>query len=241
MSTVVVPRSDVTADEVCARLRDKLPARYTITPAMTSRGFAKQKLQTRASGLDSAELRRRYRFAWPVVDRSLRPVHSERRSRVCGACSEWERVASLMLVPTSAQASLCRPPGYADHVWRAAEADDLAVGRVGIIRRVAPSGEASRSPTKCSPPGAPTSASTTSAIDSTPRSHRSRPDSERCSKTPAPKAKRTRWHRRFANNLLKVRAALWTFTTIDGVEPTNYSKASGELCRRPVVSVTVTP
>lgn len=42
MSTVVVPRSDVTAEEVCALLRDRLPSRYTITPAMSSRGFAKQ-------------------------------------------------------------------------------------------------------------------------------------------------------------------------------------------------------
>jgi transposase len=37
----------------------------------------------------------------------------------------------------------------------------------------------------------------------------------------SPKSKRTRWHRRFANNLLKVWPALWTFTLIDGVEPTN--------------------
>jgi len=29
-----------------------------------------------------------------------------------------------------------------------------------------------------------------------------------------PKSRRTRWHRRFANNLLKVWPALWTFTTI---------------------------
>ena len=35
------------------------------------------------------------------------------------------------------------------------------------------------------------------------------------------KSKRTRHHRRFANNLLKVWPALWTFVTIDGVEPTN--------------------
>ena len=35
------------------------------------------------------------------------------------------------------------------------------------------------------------------------------------------KSQRTRWHRRFANNLLKVWPALWTFTTIAGVEPTN--------------------
>jgi transposase len=35
------------------------------------------------------------------------------------------------------------------------------------------------------------------------------------------KSKRTRHHRRFANNLLKVWPALWTFTTHAGVEPTN--------------------
>jgi len=40
-------------------------------------------------------------------------------------------------------------------------------------------------------------------------------------KEASPKTKRTRWHRRFANNLLKVGPALWTFTTIDGVKPTN--------------------
>jgi transposase len=37
----------------------------------------------------------------------------------------------------------------------------------------------------------------------------------------SPKSQRTRWHRQFANNLLKVWPALWTFTTINGVEPTN--------------------
>ena len=37
----------------------------------------------------------------------------------------------------------------------------------------------------------------------------------------SPKKARTRWHRRFANNLLKIWPALWTFTLIDGVEPTN--------------------
>ena len=35
------------------------------------------------------------------------------------------------------------------------------------------------------------------------------------------KSKRTRYHRRFANNLLKLWPALWTFVTIEGVEPTN--------------------
>jgi len=37
----------------------------------------------------------------------------------------------------------------------------------------------------------------------------------------SPKSRRTRWHRRFANNLLKVWPALWTFTAVPGVEPTN--------------------
>ncbi|MGO9892119.1 MAG: IS66 family transposase, partial [Solirubrobacteraceae bacterium] len=37
----------------------------------------------------------------------------------------------------------------------------------------------------------------------------------------SPKSRRNRWHRRFANNLLKVWPALWTFTMIDGIEPTN--------------------
>jgi transposase len=37
----------------------------------------------------------------------------------------------------------------------------------------------------------------------------------------SPKSKRTRWHRRFANNLLKIWPALWTFATVAGVEPTN--------------------
>jgi transposase len=37
----------------------------------------------------------------------------------------------------------------------------------------------------------------------------------------SPKSQRTRWHRRFANNLLKIWPALWTFATIAGVEPTN--------------------
>ena len=37
----------------------------------------------------------------------------------------------------------------------------------------------------------------------------------------SPKSRRTRWHRRFANNLLKVWPALWTFVTVEGIEPTN--------------------
>jgi transposase len=39
----------------------------------------------------------------------------------------------------------------------------------------------------------------------------------------ARKSKRTRFHRVFANNLLKIWPALWTFLTVDGVEPTNNS------------------
>jgi transposase len=37
------------------------------------------------------------------------------------------------------------------------------------------------------------------------------------------KSKRTRFHRVFANNLLKIWPALWTFLAIEGVEPTNNS------------------
>jgi transposase len=37
----------------------------------------------------------------------------------------------------------------------------------------------------------------------------------------SPKKARNRWHRQFANNLLKVWPALWTFTTTAGIEPTN--------------------
>lgn len=37
----------------------------------------------------------------------------------------------------------------------------------------------------------------------------------------SPKKARNRWHRQFANNLLKVWPALWTFTVLDRVEPTN--------------------
>jgi transposase len=37
----------------------------------------------------------------------------------------------------------------------------------------------------------------------------------------SPKKARNRWHRQFANNVLKIWPALWTFTTTDGIEPTN--------------------
>jgi transposase len=37
----------------------------------------------------------------------------------------------------------------------------------------------------------------------------------------SPKKARNRWHRQFANNLLKIWPALWTFVTVEGIEPTN--------------------
>jgi len=48
----------------------------------------------------------------------------------------------------------------------------------------------------------------------------------------SPKRRRNRCHRQFANNLLKVWPALWTFTTIDGVEPTNNQPSA---LRAPVI------
>jgi transposase len=47
------------------------------------------------------------------------------------------------------------------------------------------------------------------------------------------KSKRTRLHRRFANNLLKIWPALWTFVTVEGVEPTN--NAAERSLRGPVI------
>ena len=49
----------------------------------------------------------------------------------------------------------------------------------------------------------------------------------------AQKSKRHRLHRRFANNLLKIWPALWTFVTIDGVTPTN--NAAERALRGPVI------
>ena len=47
------------------------------------------------------------------------------------------------------------------------------------------------------------------------------------------KSKRTRLHRVFANNLLKIWPALWTFVTTEGVEPTN--NAAERSLRGPVI------
>ena len=57
----------------------------------------------------------------------------------------------------------------------------------------------------------------------TPSRDRADPDraARSCSRHASPKKARNRWHRQFANNLLKVWPALWTFVSIDGVEPTN--------------------
>ncbi len=49
----------------------------------------------------------------------------------------------------------------------------------------------------------------------------------------ARKSKRTRLHRRFANNLLKIWPALFTFVSVEGVEPTN--NAAGRALRGPVI------
>ena len=47
------------------------------------------------------------------------------------------------------------------------------------------------------------------------------------------KSKRTRLHRRFANNLLGIWPALWTFLTLEAVEPTN--NAAERSLRGPVI------
>ncbi len=47
------------------------------------------------------------------------------------------------------------------------------------------------------------------------------------------KTPRNKYHRRFANNLLKIWPALWTFVTVEGVEPTN--NAAERSLRGPVI------
>ncbi len=49
----------------------------------------------------------------------------------------------------------------------------------------------------------------------------------------ARKSPRTRHHRRFAKNLLKIWPALWTFATVNGVEPIN--DAAERALRGPVI------
>src|SRR5262249_28334089 len=47
------------------------------------------------------------------------------------------------------------------------------------------------------------------------------------------KSKRTRFHRVFANKLLKIWPALWTFITVEGIQPTN--NAAERALRGPVI------
>jgi transposase len=54
----------------------------------------------------------------------------------------------------------------------------------------------------------------------------------------SPRSKRTRWHRQFANNLLKIWPALWTFVSVDGVQPTN--NPAERALRAPVIHRKVT-
>jgi transposase len=49
----------------------------------------------------------------------------------------------------------------------------------------------------------------------------------------AAKTPKNKYHRRFANNLLKIWPALWTFVTVEGVEPTN--NAAERSLRGPVI------
>ncbi len=77
------------------------------------------------------------------------------------------------------------------------------------------------SPTGCSPRGGPTSTSTTTADRLQTEIAPIQTELRQLLEQASPKSRRTRWHRQFANNLLKVWPALWTFTTTDGVEPTN--------------------
>jgi len=77
------------------------------------------------------------------------------------------------------------------------------------------------SPATCSPPGAPTSTSTTTATGYKPRSRRSRQNCGNCSSTPHRRTGAPAGTDGSRTHVLKVWPALWTFTTIDGVEPTN--------------------
>ena len=75
-------------------------------------------------------------------------------------------------------------------------------------------------PAACSPHGAPSSTSITTATDARTRSHPIQTELRALLEQASPKSRRTRWHRQFANNLLKIWPALWTFVTADGIEPT---------------------
>ena len=109
------------------------------------------------------------------------------------------------LDPSKRQVVLVTPPArLPPPLRRTRGAEDLRRARTRAhrpgVRRVA------RLPARASRP----------QTSSRPRSTRSRPNYERLLEHAARKSKRTRWHRRFANNLLKIWPALWTFATIDG-------------------------
>jgi hypothetical protein len=57
MSTVTVPRSDVTIEEVSAVLRDKLGSRYRITPAKETGPADANTIQVRRNWLTRAKVR----------------------------------------------------------------------------------------------------------------------------------------------------------------------------------------
>lgn len=62
MSTITVPRSDISAEEVSAVIRRELGPRYTVTPSMKATGFGKEvpgapnSLLVAANRLDRANL-----------------------------------------------------------------------------------------------------------------------------------------------------------------------------------------
>ena len=91
--------------------------------------------------------------------------------------------------------------------------------------------QASSSPAASSKPGTATN-DTKTAPGSNARSPRSKPSSANYSKSRR-KTPRNKYHRGFANNLLKIWPALWTFVTNDGVEPTN--NAAERSLRGPVI------
>jgi predicted RNase H-like nuclease (RuvC/YqgF family) len=57
MSTVTVPRSNVTVAEVSAVLRDNLSARYRITPGMATGPNDNSTIQVKANWLERANVR----------------------------------------------------------------------------------------------------------------------------------------------------------------------------------------
>ena len=129
--------------------------------------------------------------------------HGHRPLPRVGAAGRSRRVRVAAVLPGPAHSPPCgtAPP--------AAEGlADATLGQVGLAFTK-----------RLSVPGMPS----TSAPIAAPR-RRDGPDPDRAAR-PARRAardgERTRYHRRFANNLLKIWPALWTFVTAQGLEPTN--------------------